>query len=144
MKSLGADVVLVDGPGLAKRVAAETGGAPIGLALDVVGGPSTLNLMNCLAPKGVLVIYSGVSGQPFSGSAPSVIFNEISVRGFWLGHWRKTATDDAIAKMYDHLVPMVASGAISPPVVASYNLDGFSDAIAQAAAFKGKVILTPN
>lgn len=144
LKSLGADVVLVDGPGLAKRVAAETGGAPIQLALDVVGGASTLNLMNCLAPKSVLVVYSGMSGQPFSGSALSVIFNEVSVRGFWLGHWRKTATDDAVAAMYDHLVPMVASGTISAPVVASYGLDGFSEAIAKAAAFKGKVILTPN
>src|SRR6201987_1602918 len=103
LKSLGADVVMVDGPDLAKRVAKETGGAPILLALDVVGGQSTLNLMNCLSPKGVLVVYSARSGQPFAGSATTVIFGELSVRGFWLGHWRQTATDDAIAKVYDHL-----------------------------------------
>ncbi|UFX46659.1 2-enoyl thioester reductase domain-containing protein [Bradyrhizobium sp. 41S5] len=144
VKSVGGDVVLVDGPDLAKRVAKETGGAPILLALDVVGGASTLNLMNCLAPKAALVIYSAMSGLPFSGSALSVIFNEVSVRGFWLGHWGKTATDEALAKMYDHLVPMVASGAISAPVVGSYGLEGFPEAIAKAAAFKGKVIFTPN
>jgi len=144
VKSVGGDIVLVDGPDLAKRVARETGGAPILLALDVVGGASTLNLMSCLAPKAVLVIYSAMSGQPFSGSALSVIFNEVSVRGFWLGHWGKTATDEALAKMYDHLVPMVASGAISAPVVGSYGLEGFPEAIAKAAAFKGKVIFTPN
>ncbi|MGY4567590.1 zinc-dependent alcohol dehydrogenase family protein [Bradyrhizobium sp. USDA 3256] len=143
VKAIGGDVVLVDGPGLAKRVANETGGAPILLALDVVGGTSTLNLMNCLAPKAVLVIYSAMSGQPFSGSALSVIFNEVSVRGFWLGHWGRTATDEALARMYDHLVPMVASGAISAPVLGSYRLEDFSQAIAQAAAFKGKVIFTP-
>ncbi len=144
VKAIGGDVVLVDGPGLAKRVANETGGAPILLALDVVGGTSTLNLMNCLAPKAVLVIYSAMSGQPFSGSALSVIFNEVSVRGFWLGHWDKTATDQALVEMYDHLVPMVASGAISAPVVGAYRLEDFSQAIAQAAAFKGKVIFTPS
>ncbi|SEE00303.1 MDR family NADPH-dependent oxidoreductase [Bradyrhizobium erythrophlei] len=144
VKSVGGDVVLVDGPDLAKRAAKETGGAPIVLALDVVGGASTLNLMNCLAPKAVLVIYSAMSGQPFSGSALSVIFNEVSVRGFWLGHWGKTATDEALARMYDHLVPMVASGAISAPVVGSYGLEGFPEAIAQASAFKGKVIFTPS
>ncbi|MGY3585928.1 NADPH:quinone reductase-like Zn-dependent oxidoreductase [Bradyrhizobium sp. USDA 4341] len=144
VKSVGGDVVLVDGPDLVKRVAKETGGAPILLALDVVGGASTLNLMNCLAPKAVLVIYSAMSGQPFSGSALSVIFNEVSVRGFWLGHWGKTATDETLTKMYDHLVPMVASGAISAPVVGSYGLEGFPEAIAQAAAFKGKVIFTPS
>ncbi|MCC8982038.1 zinc-dependent alcohol dehydrogenase family protein [Bradyrhizobium acaciae] len=144
VKSAGGDVVLVDGPDLAKRVIKETGGSPILLALDVVGGASTLNLMNCLAPKAVLVIYSAMSGQPFSGSALSVIFNEVSVRGFWLGHWGKTATDRTLAAMYDHLVPMVAAGAISAPVVGSYRLEDFSQAIAQAAAFKGKVIFTPN
>ncbi|VIO68465.1 Quinone oxidoreductase 1 [Bradyrhizobium ivorense] len=144
VKALGADVVLLDGPDLAKRVAKETGKAPIRLALDVVGGASTLNLMTCLAPHGVVVIYSGMSGQPFTGSPLSVIFNEVSVRGFWLGHWYKTATDDAMATMYGHLVPMVASGAISAPVVGSYGLEGFSEAIAKASAFKGKVIFTPN
>ncbi|MCC8963427.1 zinc-dependent alcohol dehydrogenase family protein [Bradyrhizobium sp. Pear76] len=144
VKSAGGDIVLVDGPDLAKRVAKETGGSPILLALDVVGGASTLNLMNCLAAKAVLVIYSAMSGQPFSGSALSVIFNEVSVRGFWLGHWGKTATGETLATMYDHLVPMVASGAISAPVVGTYRLEDFSQAIAQASAFKGKVIFTPN
>lgn len=41
-KALGGDVVLVDEPELAKRVAAETGNAPIMLALDGVGGTPTL------------------------------------------------------------------------------------------------------
>jgi NADPH:quinone reductase-like Zn-dependent oxidoreductase len=144
LKSLGADVVMVDGPDLAKRVAKETGGAPIQLGLDVVGGSSTLNLMNCLAQKGVLVVYSAMSGQPFVGSAPSAIFVEVSVRGFWLGHWGKSAKDDTTAAMYDHLVPMVASGAITAPVAATYGLERFPEAIAEAAAFKGKIIFTPN
>lgn len=144
LKALGADVVLVDGPDLAKRVSREIDGAPIQLGLDVVGGSSTLNLMNCLAQKGVVVVYSAMSGQPFSGSAMSAIFGEVSLHGFWLGHWRKTARDDATAAMYDYLVPMVASGAISAPVIATSGLEGFSEAIAKAAEFKGKIIFTPN
>jgi NADPH:quinone reductase-like Zn-dependent oxidoreductase len=144
LKAIGADVVLVDGPDLAKRVAKETGKAPIALALDVVGGPSTMNLMNCLAPKGVVVIYSAMSGQPFSGSPLSVIFSDVSIRGFWLGHWGKTAADDTMVAMYDYLVPLVASGAIAAPVDATYGLDRFSEAMIQAATFKGKVIFTPN
>jgi len=46
MKALGGDVVLVDGPDLARRAAAETGNAPITLALDGVGDTSPMNLMN--------------------------------------------------------------------------------------------------
>ena len=48
IKALGGDVVLVDGADLAKRVAAETGNAPIALGLDGVGDTSAMNLMNCL------------------------------------------------------------------------------------------------
>jgi NADPH:quinone reductase-like Zn-dependent oxidoreductase len=144
LRALGADVVLVNGSGLAKRVAMETWSAPILLGLDVVGGTSTLNLMTCLAQKSVLVVYSRMSGQPFVGSILSVIFGEVSLRGFWLGHWRKTATDETMAAMYDHLVAMVASGAISAPIVGTYDLEQFPAAIVQAAAFEGKVLFTPN
>jgi NADPH:quinone reductase-like Zn-dependent oxidoreductase len=144
LRALGGDVVLVDGAGLAKRVAAETGGARVELALDVVGGTSTLNLMSCLAPKGLLVVYSGVSGQPFAGSALSLIFGEISLRGFWLGHWRKTARDETMLQMYEHLAAMVASGAITAPVKGTFSLEQFPEAITEAAAFKGKVLFAPN
>jgi NADPH:quinone reductase-like Zn-dependent oxidoreductase len=59
MKAFGGDVVLVDGPDLAKRVAVETGDAPIALALDGVADASPANLMNCLSDSGVLVSYGG-------------------------------------------------------------------------------------
>ena len=61
------------------------------------------------AVEGVLVIYSAMSGQPFSSSALSVIFNEVSVRGFWLAVGQDR-NGRALTAMYDHLVPMVASG----------------------------------
>jgi len=144
LQALGGDVVLVDGPGLPERVAAETGAARVELALDVVGSTSTLSLMSCLAPKSLVVVYSGVSGQPFAGSALNLIFDEISLRGFWLGHWRKTAKDETMSQMYDHLAGMVASGAITAPVKATFSLEKFPEAIAEAAAFKGKVLFAPN
>ncbi|WP_024576065.1 MULTISPECIES: zinc-dependent alcohol dehydrogenase family protein [unclassified Afipia] len=144
IKALGGDVVLVDGPDLAKRVAAETGKAPIPLAIDMVADTSTANLMNCLAPDGVLVFYSAMSGKPFVGPAQPMIFKNISLRGFWLGHWFKTATDDKLVPMYEHLAGMIASGAITAPVAATYSFDKFPEAIAKAAKFSGKIILTPN
>jgi NADPH:quinone reductase-like Zn-dependent oxidoreductase len=144
LKALDADVVLVDGPDLAKRVARETGGAPIHLALDVVGGNATLNLISSLGQKGLIVVYSAMSGQPFVGSGLKAIFGEVSLRGFWLGHWLKTAKGETMAAIYDHLIAMVTAGAISAPVAATYGLEQFSQAIPQAAAFKGKVLFTPN
>lgn len=144
IKALGGDVVLVDGPDLPKRVSEATGKAPIHLAIDMVGDVATTNLMGCLAPEGVLVFYSAMSGKPFVGPAPLMIFKNISLRGFWLGHWFKTATDEKLVPMYEHLAGMVASGAITAPVAGTYGFDQFGEAIAKAAKFSGKIIFKPN
>jgi len=74
LKALGGDVVLVDGPDLPQRVAAETANAPIRLALDGVGDIASMNLMNCLSERGVLVSYGGTSGKPMLVQPPSLIF----------------------------------------------------------------------
>src|ERR1700736_6041212 len=81
MKGLGVDVVLVDGPDLAKRVAAETGNAPIMLALDGVSDTSSMNLMNCLSENGVLVSYGGTSRKPMVVPPGNLIFKTQTIRG---------------------------------------------------------------
>jgi NADPH:quinone reductase-like Zn-dependent oxidoreductase len=143
LKAIGGDVVLVDGPDLAKRVAAETGGAPIALAIDGVGDTSTMNLLGCLAEKGVLVFYSAISGKPFVGPAQALIFRDVSLRGFWLPIWFKTATSDQITAMYDRLTPLVASGAISSPVAGTYKFSEIAEAVTVAAKKAGKALFVP-
>jgi NADPH:quinone reductase-like Zn-dependent oxidoreductase len=142
IKAIGGDVVLVDGPDLAKRVAVETGNARIALAVDGVADTSTMNLLGCLAEKGLLVFYSAISGKPFVGAAPHLIFSDISMRGFWLANWFKTATPDQITRMYDRLTPRVASGAISTPIAGTYRFAEIAEAVAVASKNRGKVLLT--
>jgi NADPH:quinone reductase-like Zn-dependent oxidoreductase len=144
VKAIGGDVVLVDGPDLPKTVATETSNAPIQLALDMVADSSTGNLMNCLAPNGVLAMYSAMSTKPFIGSPINVIFKNISMRGFWLATWLKTAKEERLTAMYELLAPMIASGAISAPVAATYAFDKYPEAIGTAAKFSGKVLFTPS
>jgi NADPH:quinone reductase-like Zn-dependent oxidoreductase len=143
LKAIGGDVVLVDGPDLAKRVAAETGGAPIALAIDGVSDTATANLLGCLAEKGMLVFYSAISGKPFVGDARALIFRDISIRGFWLVHWFKTATPDQITAMYDRLTPLVASGAISSPIAGTYKFSQIAEAVAVASNKRGKALFVP-
>ncbi len=140
---VGGDVVLVDGPDLAKRVAAETGGAPIALAVDGVADTATMNLLGCLAAKGVLVFYSAISGKPFVGPALPLIFHDVSIRGFWLANWFNTATSDKITAMYDRLTPLVASGAISSPVAGTFSFGQIAEAVAVASKNRGKALFTP-
>ena len=142
-KALGGDVVLVDEPELAKRVAAETGNAPIMLALDGVGGTSTMNLMSTLFEGALLVSYGGMSRQPMAVQPGSLIFKKQTLRGFWLLDWYRSAEPEAITVMFDHLAPIVAAGKISTPVAAAYGFDQFREAISKAAQSGGKVLFTP-
>jgi NADPH:quinone reductase-like Zn-dependent oxidoreductase len=143
IKAIGGDVVLVDGPDLAKRVASETGKAPIALAVDGVADISTTGLLACLADKGVHVFYSAISGKPLVAPAQPLIFRDISIRGFWLANWFKTATPDKITEMYDRLTPLVASGAISSPVAGTYHFGQSAEAVAVASKNRGKALFIP-
>ena len=143
VKALG-DVVLIDGPDLAKRVTAGTGNAPITLALDGVSDTSPMNLMSCLSESGVLVSYGGVSRKPMVVQPGSFIFKKQTIRGFWLLHWYQSAKPDEIAAMFDYLAPLVASGSISTPVVATYGFEQVAEAIAKAGETGGKVLFMPN
>ena len=142
IKAIGGDVVLVDGPDLAKRVAAETGKAPIALAVDGVGDTSTTNLLGCLAEKGVHVFYSTISGKPSVVPATHFIFRDISMRGFWLANWFENAKPDQITEMYDRLAPLVASGAISAPIAGTYSFAEIAEAVAVASRNRGKALFT--
>jgi NADPH:quinone reductase-like Zn-dependent oxidoreductase len=142
IKAIGGDVVLVDGPDLAKRVAAETGKAPIALAVDGVGDTSTTNLLGCLAEKGVQVFYSTISGKPSVVPATHFIFRDISMRGFWLANWFESAKPDQITGMYDRLAPLVASGAINAPIAGTYSFAEIAEAVAVASKKRGKALFT--
>jgi hypothetical protein len=48
-----------------------------------------------------------------------------------------------ITQMFDHLAPLIAAGAISAPVSASYGFDQVREAITKAALSGGKVLFTP-
>jgi NADPH:quinone reductase-like Zn-dependent oxidoreductase len=142
IKAIGGDVVLVDGPDLAKRVAAETGKAPIALAADGVGDISTANLVECLAEKGVHVFYSMMSGKPPVLPARQLIYRDISMRGFWLANWFRDAEPNRITEMYDRLTPLVVSGAISTPIAGTYGFADIAEAVAVASKNRGKALFT--
>jgi NADPH:quinone reductase-like Zn-dependent oxidoreductase len=79
IKALGGDVVLLDGPDLATRVAVDTGNAPIILALDGIADTSPTNLMSCLSESGVLVSYGGTSRKPMVVQPGNLIFKKQTI-----------------------------------------------------------------
>jgi NADPH:quinone reductase-like Zn-dependent oxidoreductase len=143
MKARGGDVVLLDGPDLAKRVAVETGKAPIKLALDGIADVSPMHMMGCLSDDATLVSYGGTSRKPMAVLPGHLIFKKQSVRGFWLLYGYQSAKPEELTAMFDHLAPLVASGSIATPVAATYGLKHVKDAITKAMESGGKVLFKP-
>lgn len=142
----GGDVVLVDGDGLAKRVAEATGGAKMRLAIDAVGGSATERLAQCLAPGGVVVNYGAMSGEACKLSPASLIFRDISLRGFWLARWLQQESPSRRAALFGELAAFIADGTLRTRIAATFPIDRIKDAIAAAASGErdGKIVLLPN
>ena len=110
LTALGADVVLVDGPDLAKRITAATKGAPIKLAIDAVGGGQIVRFGDALADEAMVVNYGLLSGENPQLSAHQCVFKRITLTGFWLVPWLQRMPRAEIATLYGGLAKHVADG----------------------------------
>lgn len=146
LRSLGADVVIVDGPDLAARVSEATKDAEIPLGIDAVAGDATRRLAGCLAEGGVVVNYGLLSGKPCTIEAHQVVFRQITLTGFWLVKYLGAMSKDEKAALYADLGARVASKALEVKIAAVYGIDDIETALEHAAreARGGKVLVTPN
>src|SRR5467141_5347714 len=62
IEKLGVDFVGVESPELSKQIQIATGGIPISLGLDAVGGPATATMASVLSSGAHLVSYAWLSG----------------------------------------------------------------------------------
>ncbi|MEQ1692006.1 MAG: zinc-dependent alcohol dehydrogenase family protein [Gemmatimonas sp.] len=145
LQSLGGDVVLVDGPDLAKRVAEATGKAKIRLGIDATGGAATDRIARSLAIGGTVVNYGAMSGEACKIAPGSFVFRDITLRGFWLAFWFRNSTRARQQALYGELVQLIAQGALSTAVHATYPLTQIKEAVAAAAASgrDGKIVMVP-
>jgi len=145
LTEIGADVVVVDGDGLAKRVAEATGGADIRLAIDAVAGAATLRLSECVGDGAIIVNYGRLSGEPCQVSPNRVIFAGVTLTGFWLVRHLGAMTDGERQALYGELGKRVAAGELATEVEAVHGIADIRKALAEAAGDGrgGKVLVTP-
>ena len=145
LKEQGAEVVLVDGPDLAAEVKKATG-AKMKLAIDAVAGQTAGRLADTLETGGTLINYGGMSNEDSAIGAAALIFNNISVRGFWLVTWMNAADKAARTKLYGELAGQIMAGALSAPLDKRFGLGEITEAArySWAGARNGKVMIAPN
>jgi mitochondrial enoyl-[acyl-carrier protein] reductase / trans-2-enoyl-CoA reductase len=142
LRTEGGNVVLVDGENLRDEVKTATGGAPIRLGLNAVGGQSALRLANCLAPGSTLVTYGAMSLQPLKIPNGLLIFKDLRFRGIWINKWYDNATKDQRMEAFRHLFEMAKRGLLKTKVEKAYPLSEAKTAVAHAGRGErgGKII----
>lgn len=146
LKKLGADVVLVGTDNLVEQIRVATGGASIKLALDAIGGPTFGHLINVLEVGGTLVSYSQVIHEPAEVKPSTLIFKQLTVKGFWLSQWFLQASVQDKQDLFALLIGLLTSGQLKLAVDSSYPLDRITEAVTRSTAGRrnGKVMLHPN
>jgi trans-2-enoyl-CoA reductase len=142
LRAEGGDVVLVDSENLREEVKNATGGAPIRLGLNAVGGPSALRLANCLAPGSTLVTFGAMSLQPLKIPNGLLIFKDLRFRGIWINKWYDHATKEQRMGAFRSLFEMAKRGLLKTKVEKAYPLSEATAAVTHAAQGKrgGKII----
>ena len=142
LRAEGGDIVLVDSENLREEVKNATGGAPIRLGLNAVGGQSALRLANCLAPGSAMVTYGAMSLQPLKIPNGLLIFKDLRFRGIWINKWYDNSTPEERMDAFRPLFEMAERGLLKAKVAKSYPLTEVKAAVVHAAQGKrsGKII----
>jgi len=140
IKKLGVDFVGVESPELKKQIQIATGGMPISLGLDAVGGPATATLASVLSPGAHLVSYAWLSGLPIQVPQGDLIIKKLNIHGFWMYY------DEYLPKIRAALTEgakVVASGRLTLPITTTYKPSQIKEAIEHSER-GGKVLLDFN
>src|ERR1700740_1357011 len=140
IEKLGVDFVGVESPELKKQIQIATGGMPISLGLDAVGGPATATLASVLSPGAHLVSYAWLSGLPIQVPQGDLIIKKLNIHGFWMYY------DEHLPKIRAALTEgakVVASGRLTLPITTTYKPSQIKEAVEDAQR-GGKVLLDFN
>jgi NADPH:quinone reductase-like Zn-dependent oxidoreductase len=146
LRSLGADVVLVDGEDLASRVASATGEARIRLGVEAIGGAATGRLADALASDGTLVHYGSMSGVDPQVGRSNFVYRGIRLTGFMLGRFMARRTAQQVRALYADIARQVVAGTLSAPVDTVYPIEKIKEALRHAdrGGRDGKILVCPN
>lgn len=149
LRTLGADVVVVDGPDLAQRVRAEVGDAHLGIALDGIAGAATGRLAACLSDGGTIANLGTMTGEDCHMPTWILLYKRVSLVGYYAGFNISARSREEQRDIIAELADGIAGGQLATRIAATYRLEQYREAVAHAARSgaerEGKVVfvMTP-
>ncbi len=129
----------VDVPAEVMRI---TGGKGARLVFDPVGGPYVMTWANCMAERGILFQYGGLSGEPTPYPHWPAAFKALSVRG-WIASeiWSKP---ERFAPYRDLILRGLQGGQLKPVIAKTFALDDIVEAhrFLESNQQVGKIVVT--
>ncbi|XP_072945100.1 uncharacterized protein [Epargyreus clarus] len=116
------------------------------LALNCVGGKSSLEMLRQLQHSGTMVTYGGMSREPVNIPTSAFIFKNLSFYGFWMTAWNEKATATEKDKMIDDIVKLMCEGKLKGPAHKMVKFSNYEEALGNAltpTGFIGRNLCLP-
>jgi len=139
----GVGLVATDEDRWQERVRAATGGRPIRVVLDPVGGETASEMLQLLTSGGTFVSYGDLSGEPIATPALNFSVRDIRIHGVSVGRW--ASLPEAVrGEDLRAALSLAQEGPKLFPVAAHYDLADVAKAAAHAMhpSKQGSVLLT--
>jgi trans-2-enoyl-CoA reductase len=145
LKSLGAEHVFLDNDDYLKEIEKITDGKRPQLALNMIGGDSAIRLIKSLENGGRMITFGGATGELVRFPTRYLIFNDVTLKGFWMDRWYRMNTRERVNIMMSKIYALMRDGTIKAPVDGRFPLSQFKEAIDKASQPRcGKILLVPD
>lgn len=112
-------------------------------AIDPVGGATGSAVIRALGHKGRMLVFGTLSEQPLQCSPRTLMTQQTSVEGFWLGNFMNDRNLLFKLKLVKRITRLILDGVLSTTIGESFSLDQISHAVTatEEKARRGKVLL---
>ena len=138
-------VIATDSEDWREQLASITGGAPIRVGVDSVGGRAAGDVLSVLAVNGTLVVFGAMASPTLELASGDVIFKQATVKGFWGSVVSREMSAELRGQLFQELIGRVFDGTLTLPVASTHSFDDISAAVAASGEVGrvGKVLLQP-
>lgn len=149
LRAAGSDEVVVwDGASepaeaLSERVQSIVGEHGLRYAIDPVGGETAAAVVQCLGHRARMLLYGTLSGQPIAFSPRTLMRQDASISGFWLGNFLARQTILFKLRLIRRITALIQAGVLETTVAGQYPLGEVRAAVqaAEDPTVHGKVLL---
>jgi NADPH:quinone reductase-like Zn-dependent oxidoreductase len=140
----GADAVIcTNDESIAQRVPAISGEAGVRFALDAVGGPTGLQVVEALAADGRMLVYGTLSSEPIALDPRVLMVGQKRIEGFWLSEWTRQQRPLTMLRLFGQIQRLMRASVLTSAIGASFPLGQIQEAVRQVETpgRQGKVLL---